>query len=311
MIAHADLSSHLALAAAGIAAVAWTTARPSRHQLRDASCVAVGVVAALVVLSPPAEDAATRSYTFHMVQHLTIILITAPLLAACLPAPRRHPLHPRGVGPSRRRRIRDASHVAFGVAYPVTLLATHLTPWYDAAIGSQRIHDLEHFAYLASAFALWRVVVRSRVARPASGVIAVFGTIAATAIVGVVLTTAASPLVDAYALRNGADAAVADQRRAGAIMWSSGMATCLPLLVLAMWRWATAEQHRRERRELLTDRPPVAERTRTVLTASGHFRDLRGETAHRATSHRKDRVVASRRARCRRRHHLDRQPHRR
>jgi putative membrane protein len=74
------------------------------------------------------------------------------------------------------------------------------------------------------------------------------------AFVGVVLLSARQPLVAHYAERAGDDAALADQRRAASLMWVAGMGTTLPLLLLAVWRWATTEQRVAERTEELADR---------------------------------------------------------
>ena len=51
----------------------------------------------------------------------------------------------------------------------------------------------------------------------------------------------------------GRDRAVADQHAAAALMWVGGMAAILPMLVLAVWRVAAAEQRTAERREQLTE----------------------------------------------------------
>ena len=48
-----------------------------------------------------------------------------------------------------------------------------------------------------------------------------------------------------YEARLGAAAAVDDQRNTAAIMWVSGMLTTLPLLVAAVWRWASNQAARR------------------------------------------------------------------
>ena len=80
-----------------------------------------------------------------------------------------------------------------------------------------------------------------------------FGVIAGSAFLGVILLAATEPLMPTYDARLGADRALDDQRTAAAIMWVTGMLTTLPLLVVAVWRWASAEERIARRAEALAD----------------------------------------------------------
>ena len=99
------------------------------------------------------------------------------------------------------------------------------------------------------------VVGRAR--RRAGGAVArigsVFGVIAGSALLGMILLPATEPLMPTYEARLGADEALDDQRSAAALMWASGMFTTLPLLVVAVWRWASTEQRVAQRAEALAD----------------------------------------------------------
>jgi cytochrome c oxidase assembly factor CtaG len=81
---------------------------------------------------------------------------------------------------------------------------------------------------------------------------AALGVTAAGALLAMILLAAPEPLVDTYAARLG-PGALDDQRRAAALMWVSGMLTTVPLLLLAAWRWAAAEERAARRAESLTD----------------------------------------------------------
>ena len=63
-----------------------------------------------------------------------------------------------------------------------------------------------------------------------------------------ILLSATEPLVPTYEARLGAARALTDQRTAAALMWVGGMVTTVPLLVIAVWRWAADRG---------TDRPPL------------------------------------------------------
>jgi putative membrane protein len=49
--------------------------------------------------------------------------------------------------------------------------------------------------------------------------------------------------------------AVADQHNGAALMWVGGMALTLPLVLVAVWRWASAEEQAVRRREQLSPTP--------------------------------------------------------
>jgi putative membrane protein len=66
-----------------------------------------------------------------------------------------------------------------------------------------------------------------------------------------ILLSASEPLIPTYEARLGAARALADQRTAAALMWIGGMVTTVPLLVIAVWRWAATEERIARRSEAL------------------------------------------------------------
>lgn len=258
MIAHGAVAEHAALAAVAVMAVAaygwgWTrTSRPSTARL--ASWVG-GVGALALAVSPPVERWAQDSFTGHMVQHLLMIVVAAPLLVLAAPVrvARALPGAPRPSPVERRagRWWRANGAVAAAGLFVAVLFVTHLTGIYDGALGNRALHDGEHVAYVASAVLLWSGIgAAGRRAAPAR-IGAVFGVIAGSALLGVVLLTASEPLMDTYADRLGRADALADQRVAASLMWVGGMALTVPLLLVSVWRWAGAEQRAAERAEAL------------------------------------------------------------
>ncbi len=262
MIAHTGLAGHLVTAVAAVAAVAvygwaWLHDRDARNGRLVAWCL--GVLTLAGATTPPVEALAERTFTGHMVQHLAMIVLAAPLLVVARPvevlgaAARRRRHRP---GPVERRvaRVwRRHGAVLAPLAFAAVLVLTHLTAVYDVALTDRRVHELEHLGYAGAAIALWAAVRGAGTQRAFGRVAAVFAVIACTAFVGVVLISAGAPLVPTYEARLGAADALADQRRAAALMWVAGMLTTLPLLLLAVWRWADAEERAARRREALAD----------------------------------------------------------
>ena len=78
-----------------------------------------------------------------------------------------------------------------------------------------------------------------------------FGVGAAGSVLGIALLSASEPLIPTYEHQLGFDDALADQRTAAAMMWIGGMATTVPLLLVAVWRWASAEERNARRAESL------------------------------------------------------------
>ena len=265
MIGHASPIEHLAFgvgagAAIFVYGVVWL-GRRDRSRLRMASWSS-GVVAVVVATLPIMERWSQRTFTGHMVQHLLLIAVAAPLLVAAEPVrllTSRFPLRGRRARWERRagRWWRAYGPIVGVASFVVVLYLTHLTSLYDDALSNRVLHDLEHAAYLLSAVLVWSTVRSGRRLQAPLRIAAVFAVIAASALLGVVLITASEPLVATYADRLGRRTALADQRRAASLMWVGGMSTTLPLLILSVWSWATAEQRAAERAESIRDAPPA------------------------------------------------------
>jgi putative membrane protein len=261
VLAHTAAVQHLGLAALCVGATAVYARRWSAHSPRSTAALVswtIAVVGFLVASSPIVEDWSGRAFTGHMVQHLILIAAVAPALVVAV-----DPLvvssGPRGSHSRRLLRLLDRHWAAPAAAltFVGVLIVTHLTGVYDAALGSQLLHEGEHLVYLAAAVMLWATLragaTRHDSAAPFARIAATLGVIAGTAVLGLVLVTATRPLIPTYTAQQGFDGALSDQRTAGAVMWIGGMLTSLPLLVLAFWRWATHEQAAAERRERFTD----------------------------------------------------------
>ncbi len=286
MIAHTSAVDHLALVGAGSVAVivyriGWLR-RPGDHGLAFISWIG-GVALVLAATLPAMEGWAQRSFTGHMVQHLVIIVAAAPLLVLAEPmrafrelssTPRHASRVERTVG----RWWRELGPLVAAASFLAVLYVTHLSAVYDEALHRRWLHDAEHVAYLGCAALLWAATRNAGRRAPVQRVGAVFAVIAGSALLGVVLMSAASPLVPTYVEALGAERALDDQRLAASIMWVGGMATTLPLLLLSVWSWASAEERVAVRSEALREVGPRARRgaVRSDVDGRADFEDAVG-----------------------------------
>jgi cytochrome c oxidase assembly factor CtaG len=190
--------------------------RPGRRR-RDAA-FAGGLAAAGAAIAPPLDLLAAGSVSAHMVQHLLLLAVAAPLLAASAPVA----TFLRGLpGPARAlaRRTRRAWFVRSLAAVgrqPVAVAAVHgavLWAWhapvpYEAALDDRALHVLAHATFLATAIAAWVVILRSP---PAGGLLALFALSLQSSLLAALLTFSPRPWYATYTL--------SDQQVAGVLMW--------------------------------------------------------------------------------------------
>jgi putative copper resistance protein D len=100
----------------------------------------------------------------HMVQHLLLIMVAAPLFAISSPIrlfwlASTGPVHERFTRVLRSRAATLLGHpgVAF-VTYAVLIPITHLTVWYNYALEHPPVDDVEHLVFLGLGYLFWRQI---------------------------------------------------------------------------------------------------------------------------------------------------------
>src|SRR5438045_4967397 len=116
-----------------------------------------GVAVLAIALLSPLDGAAHRALWVHMVQHVLLISVAAPLLAAGRPMAVARVMWPWP--PPAWRLGRWATVVAAAGIQVVTLLVWHIPALYEAALAHDAIHGAEHVTLLATAVALWLALV--------------------------------------------------------------------------------------------------------------------------------------------------------
>jgi putative membrane protein len=209
-----------------------------------------GLVTLIAVLVPPFEGLAERRLWAHMVQHVTVVAVAAPLLVlgnasgvliAGLPPSwrERWPLtvRPSWLGDPARA---TALAAVVLVAHTGALWAWHLPALYEPALRSAPVHALEHASLFATALLFWLVVAGSR-RRAASGAAVLVTFVAALqgSALGALITLAGSPWYPTYAeaATGSGLTPLEDQQLAGVVMWGpcGAIYTFAGVLLFADW----------------------------------------------------------------------------
>lgn len=211
-----------------------------------------GIAAVAVALVSPLEAMSSALASAHMVQHVLLVLVAAPMLAASAPSgpllrglPRGlvsrggGALHAIGLTPRRTRLLRHP--VVVLLVHVTVLWAWHAAALYDAALRSTPLHLLEHALFLGSGVLLWRVVVGpARVRTPAgAAVLVVFALAMQGVFLSALLTFSGEPWYDGYTATTAAWglSPLEDQQLAGLLMWvpAGAIHVVVALRLLAGW----------------------------------------------------------------------------
>jgi len=230
-----------------------------------------GLGAIAVALLSGIERYDTTLFSVHMVQHLLLLFVAAPLLA--LAAPITQLL--RASSPVARRRwllpiLHSTPVAALGhpvvawLAFTLTTWASHFSPLFDLALENEGVHQLEHAAFLGAGLMFWWPVVAAdpapkRLGYPAR-VLYVLLQMPLSSFLGMAILFAATPLYAHYATLGEpyGISPLADQQLAGGIMWLAGDV----VFILAILAVVAAWMRHAERDAPAADRRADAQRAR-------------------------------------------------
>lgn len=205
-----------------------------------------GVLTVLAVDQGPVHELAESSFAGHMAQHMLLVLVAGPLLAAgaaglplglAAPVPLRRLLARWRVTRAVRRLRRPTTYALLaGGGQTVVLWCWHLPGPYTAAVDRPAVHAAEHLSLLAAAWLFWAPVLgppRHRPPAPVTVLLLVGAMLPASAL-GAVLTFAPAPVYPHRLL--GADP-LADQQLAGLLMWAPMDVVVLVVALTVFLRW--------------------------------------------------------------------------
>ena len=237
------------------------TARPVTG--RQVACFAGGWLTLLVALGPPLDDWSDYFLlSAHMVQHLLLTLLAAPLLLLGTPGWVLEPL-------LRRRALARAGYAL--TRAPVALLVSglalavwHVPALYAAALRSAPLHGLEHLVFLLTALLAWWPLVGPLEAwprlSPPMQCLYLFGQTIPAGVVGALITMADPGLYPPYGdvvRRPGGLDVATDQQIGGLLMWVGGNTIYLLLITVVFLSWASREEAADRERPSPGRRPSV------------------------------------------------------
>lgn len=208
---------------------------PQRFDVRHAALFLGALVTMLLALSSTIDSMTHRSLSTHMVQHLLIMVVVAPMLWMGAPVAPLFVGLPRWVrtivltvtnAAASRRLARWLLHPGVGwIAFALAFWVWHAPVLYDLALDSDFWHHTEHACFLVSALLFWRPVILAWPAKmswPRWTMVPYLGFAMLQSLpLAAILTFSDRVIYTRYS-------SVDDQALAGVIMWVPGS---LPLLL--------------------------------------------------------------------------------
>lgn len=274
----------IVLAGLGIAAIGWVVllrrvaaGHPDHPHPPWRSAAFFGGLGVLALaLTSPIEAYEGELFSVHMLQHMLLELVAAPLLLLGAPAT----LALRAASPPVRRRLLALLHsrVVTVLSFPVlawVLFAAvnwgwHFSLLYDQALETPWLHDLQHLTFLGAALLFWWPVVsadpaRWRLQHPAR-LFYLFLAMPQNSFLGIALMSAPTSLYPHYLTnaREWGPTPMVDQNVGGMLMWVGGDVVFLLGMGLVVAAWVRAEDRRTAREDAREDarlaaQPPPSE----------------------------------------------------
>ena len=237
---HVDLPVIAGLIVTGLlyveAARSVNAAHPGNRWPARRTAAFIGALVAIgLALLSPIDVLSGELLTVHMVQHLLLVAVAAPLFAAsgigtlalrfATPDVRNTYLLPF----LHSRLVTALTFPVVGwIAFVAVMWGAHFTTLYNAALLDDGVHAIEHLLFLGAACLFWWPLLSPDPLRwrihPGGKLIALLAQMPPMSFLAITIIGAATPLYAAYLGRSdpfGLDA-LSDQRIAGSLMWVTG-----------------------------------------------------------------------------------------
>ena len=207
----------------------------------------LGLAVVEIALQSPIAAYDTTLFSVHMVQHVLLTIVAAPLLALGAPIT----LLLRFSRPEVRRRwILPVLHsrITRVISFPVVtwilfagyMWLAHFSILYELSLENPFIHQLEHLGFIVTALLFWWPAVNAdpspwRMRHP-SRLVYTFLQMPQNTFLGLTIYSATMPLYPYYVnlVRTWGPSVVDDQQIAGGIMWISGDVVFMAAIMLIL-----------------------------------------------------------------------------
>jgi putative membrane protein len=264
----------LPLLAAAVAWI-WIVRRIDRSHpanpvpVRRSAAFLGGLAVIAVALMSGIDTYDTTLFSVHMVQHLLLTLVAAPLIALGAPITtllRVATPNVRGtvilpILHSRLLRVVSFPVVAW-LVFAGVMWGTHFSPIFDRSLEDPLVHDLEHALYLGAGLLFWWPAVGLdpspwRMPHPVRAMYVLLQ-MPQNTFLAVTILNSPAPLYSHYAtlVRSWGLSALEDQKIAGGLMWIGGDILFVAAMAGVIAGWMLHEK----RQESVNDRRVDAER---------------------------------------------------
>jgi putative copper resistance protein D len=263
----------LAIGALGLTAGAylWAVRRVNRahpgnpHPSARTWPFLAGLAVIGVALVSPVEAYEGLLFSVHMVQHMLLQLLAAPLLLAGAPIT----LALRAASPAVRRRMLAVlqSRIVHVISFPVVAWVIfaavnwgwHFSVYYDMALENEALHYFQHATFLAAALLFWWPAIGAdpspwRLPHPVR-LLYLFLAMPQNSFLGVALMSASTVLYPHYVtnVRDWGMTPLEDQQLGGVIMWVVGDLAFLVGMAVVVALWVRHEDRRTKRLDARLD----------------------------------------------------------
>lgn len=226
----------------------WSAAPVERWRV---ALFAVAQVVLLLALNGPVHHLSDYYlFSAHMVQHLMLAMIWAPLTVAAVPPwLTEAALRVRGV--RRVAAVLSDLRVKF-LLYNGVLYFWHVPFFYDLAVEVHPVHIVEHLGFMATAVIAWFGLLSTAPSLPRSPplvqMLYLFAMTVPMKLLGAIITLADAPLYTAYldAPRVWGLSPLQDQHWGGLLMWVPAGLALWASMIVVFARWWQSERGQAE-----------------------------------------------------------------
>jgi putative membrane protein len=200
-----------------------------------AACFHAALAIAVPTVFGPLDTWAQTHTSVHMLQHMLLMVVIAPLVAVAGPLPQWQAAtgrRLRALGLVLRESGRQPLRLV--LLHGVLIWLWHTPRLYLLALAQPGWHFAEHAAFLLSAGLFWWSVLHASARRRGEALLALLLTLMHTGLLGALLTFGRASFY-------GAERSLFEQQLAGLIMWVPGGIVYLAAAGAIAWRWVGDE----------------------------------------------------------------------